>query len=197
MPGSFSQATLLIELVAIVLVVVAIGVPQWSTSKVFRVFVVGNETNRGQEGSVEVGLWQACANLPGEIVFAGGEGLRDCRQGHCIRDTEFTRNTDQESNDLCHRSKESAGFVLLGLAAIISAAWVTAGQRFLGRKESHGLATFWAVVACKLLPFAPSGALGRKSIIGWALRNSLQPCCLPWFSRYAVVSCHLLCPRQS
>lgn len=58
MPNSQPMVTLVVELLAVLLVVIAIGVPQWSVSKVFRVFVLSNSTNRGQEGTVEVGLWQ-------------------------------------------------------------------------------------------------------------------------------------------
>lgn len=92
---------------------------------------------------------QACAFLDDERVFSKISGGADCRQGHCVREQDFTGNTDQASNNLCGHSKEAAAFALLGLFAIVSAVWVTAAQRWLGRKESHGLATFWLLVACE------------------------------------------------
>ena len=122
--------------VILVLVVVAICIPQWSD---------GSATVASSAGDVTIGLWKACADVPNERIFSNNEGGEDCRYGHCIGSDFLTPRTRAGAHDLCGSSKASAAFGLLSIICCLCIFYCLFYLPLTSRDQAHGWASVYAI----------------------------------------------------
>jgi hypothetical protein len=92
-------------------------------------------------GDVNIGLWSACADVPGDNVFANDDG-KDCRLGHCIESIYITIEANREAHNLCDNSRAVAGLLLVDVILLLIAVYSSVLKPALGQPAAHG----WAAI---------------------------------------------------
>lgn len=134
---AFSNVCLKFVVVILILIVASLAVDSWST---------GSATVTMASGEVTIGLWKACASVPGRRIFSNQEEGEDCRYGHCIESTFMTPRTRAGAHDLCGSGKATASFALIGVICCLAIIYHLSYVVIIGREPSHGKASIYAVL---------------------------------------------------
>eukprot|EP00049_Salpingoeca_infusionum_P019076 m.360081 g.360081 ORF g.360081 m.360081 type:complete len:239 (+) comp18866_c0_seq1:406-1122(+) len=176
------QRVVIINIVYCFLLVLAISIPDWSR---------GTATRDAAEGRFKVGLWKACANVEGVMVFSNNLDGADCRYGHCIEPLTFTREAAVDAHGLCGKAKWSAASALLALGFSLLVIYHTAVMKALNWDVCHD----WAILFQLL-----SAIFSFLSWIVWAAwqgafnrdQDRESPIALVTFSKLVASTCFVL-----